>query len=131
MQLAQRIRQSRRKERLSQEGLAKLLGVQRSAVSNWESVSPAKPAMANLIAIAKATSVSLEWLATGQGSMQFEHDAYRDVPAVDIEYTDTPHERDLLRIFRTMSQRSQTIFLELAEELVSTRGARRERTRAQ
>lgn len=129
MHLAQRIRQARRKEKLSQEALAKLLGVQRSAVSNWESVNPAKPAMTNLIAIAKATSVSLEWLATGQGSMQLGHDAHKDVQAVDIEYTDTPHERDLLRIFRTMSHRSQIIFLELAEELVLVRNARRRQTR--
>ena len=110
--------------------LAKLLGVQRSAVSNWESINPAKPAIANLIAIAKAINISLDWLATGQGSMRSGHDPHQDVMAVDVEFTDTPHERDLLRAFRSMSHRSQIVFMELAEELVSTRGIRRGATRA-
>lgn len=131
MQLAQRIRLARRKAKLSQAALAKLLGVQRSAVSNWESVNPAKPAIANLIAIAKAINVSLDWLATGQGSMRSGHDPHQDVMAVDAEFTDTPHERDLLRAFRSMSHRSQVVFMELAEELISTRGTRRGGTRAQ
>lgn len=131
MQLAQRIRLARRKAKLSQEALAKLLGLQRSAVSNWESANPAQPAIANLIAVAKAANVSLDWLATGKGSMHTGHDPYQDVLAIDVEFTDTPHERDLLRAFRAMSHRSQIVFMELAEELVSTRGARRARTKAQ
>ena len=130
MQLAQRIRLARRKAKLSQEALAKLLGLQRSAVSNWESANPAQPAMANLIAVAKATNVSLDWLATGKGSMHAGHDPHQDVLAIDVEFTDTPHERDLLRAFRAMSHRSQIVFMELAEELVSTRGTRRGGTRA-
>ena len=129
MPLAQRIRQARRKQKLSQKALAELVGVQRSAVSNWESVNPAQPAMATMIAIAKAANVSLEWLATGQGSMEPGQDTRLEVPAVDIEFTDTPYERDLLRTFRSMSDRSQILFLELAEEFVLMRDARRRPTK--
>lgn len=125
MQLAQRIRQARRKEKLSQKALAGLVGVQRSAVSNWESANSVQPAMATMISIAKAASVSLEWLATGQGNMEPGHESRLEVPAVDIEFTDTPYERDLLRSFRRMSDRAQILFLDLADEFVSTRNLRR------
>ena len=69
MKFSQRIRRARRSAKLSQEALGKQLGVQRSAVSNWESASKVQPTITNLIAIAVATNTSLEWLATGRGSM--------------------------------------------------------------
>ena len=119
MKIAQRIRQLRRKTKLSQQALAELVGVQRSAVSNWESSGPVQPAAANLIAIAKATNVSMEWLATGRGPMQLSHDPHMDVLAVDGELVDIPIERELLELFRKMSNRSQNILMELSEELAS------------
>ena len=122
---AQRIRQARRRAKLSQQALADLLGVQRSSVSNWESTSPVRPTSANLIGIAEATCTSVEWLATERGSMQLGHDAAMDTPALDAELVDLPYERELLGLFRAMSQRSQTIVMELCDELVASRRGRR------
>ena len=125
MKFSQRIRRARRSVKLSQEALGKLLGVQRSAVSNWESASKVQPTITNLIAIAMATNTSLEWLATGRGSMLLGDDLQIEVPALDGELTETPQERQLLTLFRKASHRGQSILMELAEELVSPQRAKR------
>lgn len=125
MTLSQRIRTLRRKKKLSQEALAELVGVQRSAVSNWESAGPVQPAIANMISIAKATNVSVEWLATGRGTMQLGHDPELDVMAVDGELVDTPLERELLAQFRKLSHRSQNLLMEMVEVFVSAQHAKR------
>ena len=131
MTLSQRIRTLRRKKKLSQQALAELVGVQRSAVSNWESAGPVQPAIANLIAIAKVTNVSVEWLATGRGTMQLGHDPEMDVLAVDGELVDTPLERELLMLFRKLSHRSQNLLMELVGVFVSAQHAKRGRGRAE
>lgn len=127
MTLAQRIRQARRRAKLSQQALANLLGVQRSSVSNWESTSTVRPTSANLIGIAEATCTSVEWLAVERGSMQIGHDAMMETPALDAELVDLPYERELLRLFRALPNRSQTILMELCEELVASRRAKSSR----
>ena len=43
MKMQERIRRARRRAGLSQAGLAELVNVRRSAVSNWESASGALP----------------------------------------------------------------------------------------
>ena len=130
MKFSQRIRRARRNAKLSQQALGKLLGVQRSAVSNWESASDIQPAITNLIAIAMVTNVSLEWLATGRGSMQLGHDPQMDIPAVDGDLAETPHERELLKLFRKASNRAQNILMALAEELVSPERMKRSNNRS-
>src|SRR5690606_38698249 len=70
MDAAGRMRIARRKAGLSQAKLAAALGVQRSAVGHWESVDGKNPTMADLRAVAVATQVQFEWLATGRGEMQ-------------------------------------------------------------
>jgi transcriptional regulator with XRE-family HTH domain len=117
MKMAERIRQVRRKAKLSQSQLAQKIKVQRSAVSNWESSSDILPTMLNLIAIAKACEVSLEWLGTGRGSMQLGHDPSIDTPAVDADVVERPDERELLACFRAMPHRSRALFLDLARIL--------------
>lgn len=129
--LSQRIRTLRRKKKLSQKALAELVGVQRSAVSNWESAGPVQPAIANMISIAKATNVSVEWLATGRGTMQLGHDPEIDVLAVDGELVDTPLERELLALFRKLSHHSQNLLMELAEVFVSAQHVKRGRGRTE
>lgn len=125
MKFSQRIRRARRSAKLSQEALGKQLGVQRSAVSNWESASQIQPTITNLIAIAMATNTSLEWLATGRGSMLLGDDLQIEVPALDGELTETPQERQLLTLFRKASHRGQSILMELAEELASPQRVKR------
>lgn len=66
--LGLRIRMARRRERLSQAGLADLLGVGRSAVANWE-CGKAKPSTQHLQHLSAGLQVSLDWLATGTGAV--------------------------------------------------------------
>jgi transcriptional regulator with XRE-family HTH domain len=58
-----RIRHVRKEAGLTQEGLAKRLDVTRGAVGNWELGQGVK--RENLVAIAEALGVSVDWLATG------------------------------------------------------------------
>jgi transcriptional regulator with XRE-family HTH domain len=123
MKLSERILFARRRAGLSQAGLAKALGVQRSAVSNWESPGAGRPATDNLIAIARATAVSLEWLATGRGRAAAAVDADDTVAAVDADLVEDPNERALLANFRALPHRQQLLALDLLKEL--SRGRKR------
>lgn len=59
-----RIARARRYAGLDQAELARIAGVSRKSVSNWE-IGKTEPRRAALIAISFATGVSLEWLETG------------------------------------------------------------------
>lgn len=65
--LPDRIRRARALSRTSQLDLAKAVGVQRSAVAQWERADGSHPSMHHLLAIAISTGVCLEWLGTGRG----------------------------------------------------------------
>lgn len=71
--MATRIRIARLRSEITQSELADRIGVTRSAVANWEISSRAKPSVGNLVAIAIATDVSFEWLATGRGSISIRY----------------------------------------------------------
>lgn len=125
MKLSERILFARRRAGLTQAALAKALGVQRSAVSNWESASTGRPSITNLIAIAKAADVSVEWLATGRGRVAAADDGNHEdaVPAVDAELVEDPGERDLLANFRALPTRLQLMTMDLLRELARGRRA--------
>ena len=95
--------------------------MRRSAVSNWESASEVQPSMTNLIAIARACKVSLEWLGTGRGGMADDPEALADIPAADAELVDAADERALLAAWRGLPRRSQQLVLELANALLGPR----------
>lgn len=120
MNMAERIRQARRRAKLSQAKLAELIKVQRSAVSNWESASGTYPTMPNLIAIARACGVALEWLGTGRGTMTLEPDSQSSILAVDVDIVELASERELLASFRALPHRFQAISLELIRTLERT-----------
>ena len=83
-----RIRQARRSAKLSQQALGDLVGVHRSAVSQWEQPGGSLPTMENLARIAITTSVQFEWLATGRGRMKYQSDLSPtdETPALLLEY---------------------------------------------
>lgn len=125
MPISLRLRRARRHANLSQTAVAAAIGVQRSAVSNWESTSNTLPSSSNLIAAAQACGVSVEWLITGRGPMQLTGD--QDVPAVDAELIVDSEERALLSGFRRLSPKSQQAILTLIREIA---GQRRQRSRS-
>ena len=121
MKMQERIRRARRKAGLSQAALAEQVKVRRSAVSNWESANEVLPTMQNLVAIARACRVSIEWLGTGGGAMASDPDLAA-IPVADAELVDAREERDLLAAYRNLPRRSQHLVLELA---IALQGSRR------
>jgi transcriptional regulator with XRE-family HTH domain len=81
--LSDRIRQARELIGMNRADLARSIGVGPSAAVQWEHPNGTYPCMQHLIAIAKITDVSVEWLATGRGPPRLgsEHEA----PAVRAE----------------------------------------------
>lgn len=102
--LGDRIRQARGLASLSQQNLAERVGVQRSAVAQWERKDGSLPSMQHLIEIALATGVTLEWLGTGRGPVK--PDAETWIPAVSgIDYAQDDTELECLRALRHLPHR--------------------------
>lgn len=97
--LAERVRRARAQRGISQQTLANTVGVQRSAVAQWERTAGSHPSMEHLIAISVATGVRLEWLGTGRGPMHCD----ATVPALDPEeYAQSVGETQCLRAIRAV-----------------------------
>lgn len=61
---SERIRQTRREKKITQEALGKRVGVSKGAISQWES-GATEPNGENLVNLAKALGVSAEWILNG------------------------------------------------------------------
>lgn len=117
--LSTRIRQARRKSQLTQTGVAELLGINRSAVAQWERPGGSKPTATNLSRLALATHVGFEWLATGRGRMSPKPDGDGAGEALRLDYFahDEVEERVLIGLRKL--EYSQTVAIaELVESLV-------------
>lgn len=67
MSLAVRVSAARKQASLSQQQLARMLGVSLRSITNWEKGGEARPpSTGHLIELAIKTGVSIEWLVTGQ-----------------------------------------------------------------
>lgn len=125
MTLTQRIRLARRHGGLSQAVLAGHVGVHRSAVSHWESNKPKRPNIGHLLAIAVATGVQFEWLATGRGTMLLSGQANMGPAASTHAATvEDAQELELLRAFREAPLQSRPVLVELAQQLARQRQGR-------
>lgn len=100
MEMSSRIRRARNAKGYSQAELAERLEVTRSAVANWE-CGAKLPSSARLQALAIATDVSYEWLATGRGSPALKQDW---TPAAEVDIVDEPDERKLLSAYRNSTK---------------------------
>jgi transcriptional regulator with XRE-family HTH domain len=117
-----RIRLARRHAGLSQAKLATAIGVQRSAVSHWESPQGKNPSVVHLRAVAMVAGVTFEWLATGRGKMLLSEDAVLDsVSAADAILVEDRAELRLIQAFRLASPRIRVALVEIVEELVAKR----------
>ena len=117
-----RIRLARRHSGLSQAKLAEAIGVQRSAVSHWESPQGKNPSVDHLRTMALVTGVTFEWLATGRGKMQISEDAVLDsVSAADAILVEEPLELRLVQAFREASPKTRVALVEIVEELATKR----------
>lgn len=122
MTLAKRVLLARRHAGLSQSALATAVGVQRSAVSHWESGRGVQPSAKRLEGIAMATQVHYEWLATGRGPIGLSEAILMDmIPAVDALLVDDSLELRMLQAFRDAPFQSRLSLVEIAEQLAKPR----------
>jgi transcriptional regulator with XRE-family HTH domain len=120
MEMTDRIRLARRHGGLSQAALSDIVGVHRSAVSHWEATHPKRPNIGHLLAVAAATRVRFEWLATGKGPMELDDDAQAALlPPIAGGTGIDSGERELLLAFRAASRQSRAVMLELAHQLAT------------
>ena len=120
-----RIRLARRHAGLSQMVLATAVGVQRSAVSHWESAQAKNPSVSHLRAVALVTRVQFEWLATGRGVMTLCNEVRMDsVPAAEALLVEEPIELRLLHAFRDAPPQSRVSLVEIVEQLAAQRTGR-------
>lgn len=107
--IGNRIKEAREAANLKKTQLARLVGVTKGAVGNWEAEGRAAPSTENLAKIASALNVSFEWLATGRGPMRLAEAAAKTGPAV--------LEQELLAQFRRQPARRKTAIIELLKTL--------------
>jgi len=97
MSIGHRIQQAREKTGISQTRLAELVGVTRSACSQWESGNGTSPRRERLEQISRLLSVNYEWLATGRGAMRGR------TPSAAKNAELGPEEQELLAAFGRLS----------------------------
>ena len=83
MSFADRLQAERRKNGLTQEGLAEAMGVSRQAVSKWEQ-GEGYPEVEKLLALAEKFGVSLDYLMDRMPLEKAPVDASADAAAADI-----------------------------------------------
>ena len=116
--LANRIRRARAGARLTQAQLAEAVGVQRSAVAQWELAKGTRPRVEHMMEVAIRTGVNFEWLATGRGSSH--PDVAQSAEAVILgDFADNEHESRMLELMRRLSLRKQDMACEMVELLAS------------
>ncbi len=117
--LRDRIRNVRLTSGLSQAALAEKIGVQRSAVAQWEMANGSRPTVENLGKIATITSVRFEWLATGRGNRTLteneDHSLDQEVQLMYVAGNDL--EIRTLVALRKLSLQECNAITELAESL--------------
>lgn len=102
-----RIKELRKEKSLSQEKLAKKLGVSRSTVSMWE-IEQSEPDIQALIKLSSVFDCSLDYL-TGKSNIKKELSENRESITAD--------EQKLLDYFRSLNEEGQYILLSQAEAL--------------
>lgn len=116
--LRERIRRAREALGVSRAQLARRVGVSASAAVQWERRYGTSPSAANLIAIAKITDVSFEWLSTGRGVPRLGGDHESPAISKNCMALDLFEERVLL-IARKLPHAHRDAFLHYFEKLYS------------
>lgn len=115
-----RILSARAEAKLTQTQLAERLGVNRSAVAQWERAQGGtNPSMAHLTQIADITGVGFEWLATGRGTARGRR--RRTAPGTSVEQACNDLEAQCLQWFRRVPSYKQPLALQLLAELARPR----------
>ncbi len=121
MSIGERIRKARLQAGLSQVRLAALLGVTRSACSQWELPAGTAPRRGRMIELARLLGVSYEWLATGSSA-----DSYTPAGGTTVKYTEeegspgqplSKDQKELVDLYCKLSPQSRSALLELLRSM--------------
>lgn len=114
--MAVRILSARADASLTQTQLANHLGVNRSAVAQWERVQGGtNPSIVHLTQIAELTGVGFEWLATGRGQAKSRRRSKS--PQESVEHATNDFEVQSLQWLRRVPAHKQSLVLQLLAEL--------------
>ena len=122
--LPDRLRRARRLATISQAALAHAIGISPSAVAQWEQQEGTHPGLAHLVAFARVTGVSVDWLVTGAGRPRRSAPAEEPATLTADAYARDAGEEGLLREFRLLGPRARRIVFDLLEELVRAKARR-------
>lgn len=111
-----RVRKARALASLSQAELARRIGVQRSAVTQWERHGGTLPNVEHLMQIAQETGVYFEWLATGRGACRPDEGELTSAVVV-AEYAKDDYESHALMHLRRLPVQRKKAALEILEIL--------------
>jgi transcriptional regulator with XRE-family HTH domain len=103
---------------MSQSDLGTAIGVNRSAVAQWESRDGSRPTSENLSRIAVITSVQFEWLATGRGRMLPIGEDESEVSALMLRvHAHDEVEERILKALRKLEYWQSVVIAEMIEAL--------------
>jgi transcriptional regulator with XRE-family HTH domain len=117
--LATRIRRARTGARLTQTQLATAVGVQRSAVAQWETATGTTPRVEHMKEVAIKTAVNFEWLATGRGPSHLQLVESTETAMLG-DIAENEAESRMLELMRRLTPRKQEMACEMVE-LLATR----------
>jgi transcriptional regulator with XRE-family HTH domain len=116
MDYSRRIRRARNRGKLTQEQLAMLIGVHRSAVAQWEQPQGTIPSIAHLAKVAEVLEISCEWLATGRGRMKLDA-LFETGERIPTDFARDELEERLLLASRNLNGHKREAVLALMEAL--------------
>lgn len=108
MNLTTRILRARKEKRFSQQALADLIGVSRSALAQWET-EMSSPSLENLRKMADILDISFEWVATGRGNQ------YLSLPVDSI--CDTQVDGEIIRTLNRMNLQKKRAILNVMKAM--------------
>ncbi|MCY7355855.1 MAG: helix-turn-helix domain-containing protein [Lysobacter sp.] len=114
--MSSRIRRARTLATMTQSELAHRVGVNRSAVTQWERSGGTTPSVDHLARIACETAVCFEWLATGRGASQPESGAFETALMVQ-DFARDEWESRVLSGMRRLSGRKKEVATLIVELL--------------
>jgi transcriptional regulator with XRE-family HTH domain len=113
MNINARLRQARKAAGISQSRLAAILGVTRSACSQWESDNGTVPRNERLLELASLLGVSYEWLATGRKPKEEKGNlAVRENTPPQYHVITAVEQEELLKLYSALPVKKRLVLLE-------------------
>ncbi len=117
MKIGHRIRESRESKQLSQDELARRIGVSQPTISDWEN-SKTEPTVDNMRTLAVELNIWFEWLVTGRGLQNYRPELHEPEREYRVQVEPPADEQDLLAIYRKLSPVRRQTLLEFLKRWV-------------